>query len=186
MTSPAPVQISGYIPGTWTIDPVHSYVGFVVRHLMVSKFHGSFASFSGQITTGEDPLDSQVAATVDVGSIVTGDRARDDRIRSADFFDAANFPTMSFASSGVRDAGGKYLVDGDLTIRGVTRAVSLTVELPQFGVNPQGDVTAGFSAAGVIQRSDFGVSFTVALPGGGVTLSDKVTIVLDIEANLGA
>jgi polyisoprenoid-binding protein YceI len=176
----------GYTAGTWTIDPVHSEVGFTVRHMMVSKVRGRFTSFSGEIVTGADPLDSSVTAEIALDSIVTGQEQRDAHIRSADFFDVENHPTMTYRSTGVRRDGDGYVVDGQLTLKGVTRDVPLALELNGFGPDAYGGTRAGFTATAEINRSDFGVSWNAAIEGGGVVVSDKVTIQLEIEAVLKA
>jgi polyisoprenoid-binding protein YceI len=186
VTSSTQDQIAGYTAGTWTIDPVHSHVGFVIKHMMVSKVRGQFGTFSGEITTAEDPLDSSVTVTIQATSIDTNNSMRDDHIRSADFFDAENHPTLSFTSTAVRLEDGEFFIDGDLTIRGVTKQVTLTVETPEFGPNPQGGAKSGFSATTEINRTDFGVNYNGPIPGGGVALGEKVQIVLDIEADLNA
>jgi polyisoprenoid-binding protein YceI len=185
-TTETRTAIPGYIAGTWTIDPVHSEVGFSVRHMMVSKVRGRFTSFSGEIVTGADPLSSSVTAEIALDSIVTGQEQRDAHIRSADFFDVENHPTMTYHSSGVRAHGDGYVVDGELTLRGVTKDVPLTLELNGFGPDPYGGTRAGFTATAEISRSDFGVSYNAAIEGGGVVVSDKVTIQLEIEAVLKA
>lgn len=174
----------GYLAGTWTIDPVHSEVGFSVRHMMVSKVRGKFTSFEGSLVTGESPTDSTVTATVDLNSIDTGNEQRDDHIRSADFFDVANHPTMSYRSTGVRAAGDDFVVDGELTLKGVTKNVPLALELNGFGPDPYGGVRAGFTGSAEINRQDFGVNFNAALETGGVVVGDKVNIHLEIEAIL--
>ncbi len=180
------VQIPGYIAGTWAIDPVHSEVSFVVRHMMVSKVRGRFDTFEGTIVTAEDPLASSVTATVDVSSINTGQEQRDAHIRSADFFEAEKHPTMTFTSTGVRADGGNFLLDGDLTIRGTTKPVTFKLEISGFGPDAYGGTRAGFSATTEINRHDFGVSFNGPIPGvpGGVAVSDKVTINLEAEGVL--
>jgi polyisoprenoid-binding protein YceI len=172
------------VAGTWTIDPVHSEVGFSVRHMMVSKVRGKFDKFSGQIVTGADPLDSSALAEIDLSSIDTGNDQRDDHLRSADFFDSANTPTMTYRSTGIRLDGDSYIVDGELTLRGVTREVPLRVELGGFGPDAYGGVRAGFTATGEINRHDFGVSWNAAIEAGGVVVADKVTLSLEIEAVL--
>jgi len=178
--------IPGYTAGTWTIDPVHSEVGFSVRHMMVSKVRGRFTSFSGEIVTGADPLDSSVTAEIALDSIVTGQEQRDAHIRSADFFDVENHPTMTYHSTGLRAHGDGYVVDGQLTLRGVTKDVPLALELNGFGPDPYGGTRAGFTATAEISRSDFGITYNAAIEGGGVVVSDKVTIQLEIEAVLKA
>lgn len=178
------LQIPGYVAGRWAIDPVHSYVGFVVKHMMVSKVRGRFADVQGEIVTAANPLDSTVTATVQAASIDTNNSMRDDHIRSADFFDAANHPTLTFTSTGVRHEDGEFFIDGNLTIRGVTRPVTLAVETPEFGPNPYGGTKAGFSASTEINRNEFGVSYNGPIPGGGLALGERVQVVLEIEADL--
>lgn len=177
-------QIPGYVTGTWTIDPVHTHIGFVIKHMMVSKVRGHFGSFTGQIITADEPANSSATLSIEATSIDTDNAMRDDHIRSADFFDAENHPTITFTSTGVSRDGDDYLLTGDLTIRGVTKPVTLTVETPEFGQTPQGGTKAGFSATAEINRTDFGVSYNGPVPGGGVALSDKVSLVLDVEADL--
>jgi polyisoprenoid-binding protein YceI len=177
---------AGYVAGTWTIDPVHSEVGFSVRHMMVSKVRGKFNVFSGDIVTGESPLDSRVTATIDLSSIDTGNEDRDNHIRSADFFDVDTHKTMTFRSTGVREKGDGYVLDGELTLKGITRPISLQLELGGFGQDPYGGTRAGFTATGELKRSDFGVDFQAVLETGGVVVADKATINLEIEAVLDA
>jgi polyisoprenoid-binding protein YceI len=176
--------IPGYIAGTWTIDPIHSEVGFSVRHMMVSKVRGKFTSFSGEIVTGDNPLDSAVSATIDLSSIDTSNPDRDAHIRSADFFETETYQTMSYRSTGVRSAGDDYVLDGELTLKGVTKPVALRLELGGFGPDAFGGVRAGFTATGEIKRSDFGVDFNAVLETGGVVVSDKVSLHLEIEGVL--
>jgi polyisoprenoid-binding protein YceI len=178
------LQIPGYVAGTWTIDQVHTHVGFVIKHMMVSKVRGHFGAFSGQIVTADDPFASSVTASIDVASINTNNDMRDEHIRSADFFDAEHHPTMTFTSTGIRAEDDGFFLDGDLTIRGVTKPVALAIETPEFGPGPRGGMKAGFSATAEINRSDFGVSYNGPIPGGGTALGEKVQIVLDVEADL--
>ena len=178
------VEIPGYVAGTWTIDPVHSEVSFVVRHMMVSKVRGRFDKFEGTIVTGADPLQSSVNATVDLSTVNTGAPDRDNHIRSADFFEVETHPTLTFHSTGVRRDGDDYLLDGDLTIRGTTKPVTLSLEINGFGPDAYGGTRAGFSATTEINRSDFGVSYNGPIPGGGVVVSEKVAIALEIEGVL--
>jgi polyisoprenoid-binding protein YceI len=181
-------EIPGYVAGTWAIDPVHSEVGFSVRHFGVSKVRGRFDKFEGTIVTADDPFASIVNASIDVTSINTNQEQRDAHIRSADFFDVENHPAMTFVSTGIKQDGGEYILEGDLTIRGTTKPVALALELSGFGPDPYGGTRVGFSATGEINRNDFGVSFNGPIPGvpGGVILSDKVTISLEIEGALQA
>jgi polyisoprenoid-binding protein YceI len=174
--------IPGYEAATWNIDPVHSEVGFSVRHMMVSKVRGRFTNFSGQLVTASDPLKSSVTAEIDLTSIHTGQEQRDAHIRSADFFEVETYPTMSYKSTGVRVEDGEYVLDGELTLKGVTRSVPLRLELNGFGPDTHGGVRAGFTATGEIDRRDFNVSFNAPLANGGVVVADKVALQLEIEA----
>ena len=186
MTATSAGTIPGYVAGTWAIDTVHSEVGFSVRHMMVSKVRGKFTKFSGEIVTADDVFSSTVTAEIDLSSIDTGNEQRDGHIRSADFFDVENHPLMTYRSTGLRAAGDHYILDGDLTLRGVTRSVPLTLELNGFGPDAYGGTRAGFTATGEITRQDFGVNWNAAIEAGGVVLSDKVSINLEIEAVLQA
>jgi polyisoprenoid-binding protein YceI len=184
-TTTTTTTIPGYVAGTWKIDPVHSDVSFTVRHMMVSKVRGRFGTFEGEIVTAPDPLDSSVTATIDLGSVDTNNPQRDAHIRSSDFFAVDAHPTMTFRSTGIRPAGeGLYVVDGELTLRGVTRALSLDLEFNGFGPDPYGGIRAGFSATTELNRRDFGIDISMPLDGGGVVVGDKVTVSLEIEAVL--
>jgi polyisoprenoid-binding protein YceI len=176
--------IPGYVAGTWSIDPVHSEVGFTARHMMVSKVRGKFRTFSGEIVTGVDPLGSSVSAEIDLSSIDTGNEQRDGHIRSADFFEVETYPTMTYRSTGVRQDGDVYILDGKLTLKGVTRDVELALEINGFGPDAFGGTRAGFSAIGEINRRDFGVNFGAVMETGGAVVSDKITMQLEIEAVL--
>ena len=176
--------LPGYVAGTWTIDPVHSEIGFSVRHMMVSKVRGKFQKFSGEIVTAENPLESAATAEIDLSSIDTGNAQRDDHLRSADFFEVDKHPTMSYRTTGIRLDGDGYLVDGELTLKGVTRQVPLHVEVNGFGPDAYGGTRAGFTATAEINRHDFGVNWNAAIETGGVVVADKVTIHLEIEAVL--
>ncbi|WP_329456459.1 YceI family protein [Streptomyces sp. NBC_01497] len=182
------VEIPGYIAGTWTIDAVHSDVSFVVRHMMVSKVRGSFGAFEGEFVTGADPLQSQVTATVDLSSINTNNAQRDEHIRSADFFETEKYPTMTYRSTGVRREGDDFYLDGELTLKDVTKHVPLKLEIGGFGPDgylpdPASGARAGFTATGEINRIDFNVTFNSPIPG-GVALSEKVQLILEIEGAL--
>jgi polyisoprenoid-binding protein YceI len=179
-------EIPGYTAGTWTIDPVHSEVGFTVRHMMVSKVRGKFNTFGGDIVTAENPLESSVVAEIDLSSIDTGNPDRDNHIRSGDFFDVDAHKVMTYRSTGIRVDGDEYILDGDLSLKGVTKPVSLRLELGGFGQDPYGGTRTGFTAVGEIKRSDFGVDFNAVLETGGVVVGDKVTLLLEIEAVLNA
>ena len=176
----------GLATGTWVIDPIHSEVGFTVRHLMVSKVRGSFEKLSGTITVAPNLLDSAVHAEIDATSIRTGQDQRDAHLRSGDFFDTENHPNFIFQSTGVTQKGSDFELAGDLSIRGVSRPVVLALEFNGVGPNSQGGQHAGFSATTEISRKDYGVEFNIPLEGGGVTIGDKVTINLEIAADLQA
>jgi polyisoprenoid-binding protein YceI len=180
----AQTGIPGYVAGTWQIDPVHSEVGFAARHMMVSKVRGKFRTFSGQIVTGADPLDCAATAEIDLSSIDTGHEQRDAHIRSADFFEVESHPTMTYRSTGVRRHGNGFILDGKLTLKGLTKDVPLTLELNGFGPDPYGGTRAGFTATGEINRRDFGVNFNAVMETGGAVVSDKITLHLEIEAVL--
>ena len=186
MTTLAPTTqtVPGYVAGTWDIDPVHSEVSFVVRHMVVSKVRGRFNEFEGTIVTSEDPLASSVQATVVAGSVDTNQEQRDAHVRSADFLDVETHPAITFHSTGLRPNGDDYVLDGELTIRRTTKPVSLDLELNGFGPDPFGGTRVGFSATTEINRQDFGVSYNGPIPGGGVAVSEKVTITLEVEGVL--
>ncbi len=167
--------------GTWAIDLIHSSINFSVRHLVVGKIHGRFDQFSGAVTVTEDGTPS-VTAEIDVNSIDTGNEQREAHIKAPDFFDVTQFPTATFVSTAVRADGDDYVLDGDFTLKGVTKPVTMTLAFN--GVNPgmgRGEV-AGFDASVVLSRKDFGVGPEMPLDGGGSMVGDKVTITLAIEA----
>ena len=183
MTSTA-TQIPGYVVGTWDIDPTHSTVGFSVRHMMVSKVRGYFREFAGSIVTAEDPAQSSVTATIELGSIDTRQEQRDAHIRSADFFDVENHPQMTFRSTAVRTDGADWFADGELSLKGNTEPVTLALELNGFGPDAYGGIRAGFSAKTEINRNDFGVDIKMPMDGGGAVVGDKISVELEIEAVL--
>jgi polyisoprenoid-binding protein YceI len=178
------VTIPGYVAGTWTIDPVHSDVSIVARHFMVSKVRGHFREFSGTITTGESPLDSQVTATINASSIDTNNDQRDGHIRSADFLDVENHAEIAFTSTALRRHGADFKLDGNLTLHGVTRPITLDLELSGFGPDAYGGTRVGLSAKGSVLRSDFDMSFHPMMETGGAVVSDKLDIHIEIEAAL--
>lgn len=167
--------------GTWAIDPTHSSIEFSVRHLMVSKVRGRFDNFSGAVVVAEDGTPS-VSAEIEVGSVSSGNEQRDGHIKAADFFDVEKYPTATFKSTGVRADGDSHVLDGEFTLKGVTKPI--TIALAFNGVNPgmgHGEV-AGFEASVVLNRKDFGIDFDAPLETGGTVVGDKVTITLEIEA----
>jgi polyisoprenoid-binding protein YceI len=123
------IEIPRYVTGTWTIDPAHSHVGFVIRHLMISNIRGSFTKFEGQIVTAEDPLKSEVTATINMSSVDTANSTRDQHLRTADFFEVQKYPAMSYHSTGIRPDGDGFLMEGELTLKGITLPVCLTLEM---------------------------------------------------------
>ena len=170
--------------GTWTIDPAHSSVEFRIKHMMISTVRGRFSEFEGTIQAAPDYHDSKVRGTIKAASIDTNESNRDAHLRSADFFDTEQHNALSYKSTGVRyDDEEGFVIDGELTLRGVTKEVPLQLEIHGFQQStPFGDTRTGFTATGEIDRRDFGVSFNMALEGGGVGLGNKVQITLEIEA----
>jgi polyisoprenoid-binding protein YceI len=184
MTDTTTLELDGYKPGTWTLDPAHSEVTFSVRHMMISKVRGTFGVKSATLIAPENPLEARVEATVDVASVDTKDEGRDNHLRSADFFDVENYPTMEFRSTGVRLENGDFLVDGDLTIRGTTKPVTFSFDFGGFGTDPWGNYKAGATAKAVVNREDFGLTWNAALETGGVLVGKDVTIELDLQGAL--
>jgi len=177
-------DIPGYKAGSWTIDNAHSEVGFSIRHIMISKVRGKFQNFTATFVTGDNPLDSSVTASADVTSVSTNDENRDAHLRTGDFFEAEKYPTIDFVSTGVRIVDGDYKIDGDLTIKGVTKPVTFDFEFGGFASDPYGNYKAGATAQAVINREDFGLMYNATLETGGVLLGDKVTITLELQAKL--
>jgi polyisoprenoid-binding protein YceI len=175
----AAAAVPGYRAGTWKADPEHSEISFSVRQL-VTKVHGRMTRFDIAIVTGEDPLDSSVSATIDLASVDTGIPKRDEHIRSSTFLDVANHPRVTYQSTGVRRAGEGWVVDGDLTLHGVTRPVPLAVAATGFAADPDSGGHANFSATALVDRSDFGID---RWSGGGV-VGTKVPISLEITTVL--
>lgn len=170
--------------GTWALDPTHTEIGFTVRHLM-SKVRGKFETFEGTVTTGDDVTDSRVDVSVDLSSINTGTAARDDDLRSANFFEVDTYPTMTFASTGVVEkAPGELVVQGDLTIKGVTKPLELAVEVLEEGGDPWGGTRIGVEATAQLSRKEFGIDFNIPVQGDKLMIGDKISIVINAEAVL--
>jgi hypothetical protein len=167
--------------GTWTIDPVHSSISFSVRHLMVTKVRGSLGTFNGEITVSSDGTPS-VSAEIAVGSVSTGNDERDAHLRSTKFFDVEQYPTATFTSTGVWADGVGYALEGDFTLKGVTKPISLALEFNGTSPGMGRGAVAGFEASVVLNRKDFGIDINMPLETGGVVLGDKVAVKLDIEA----
>lgn len=163
--------------GTWTVDASHSEVGFTVKHMMVSKVRGKFSDFAADVTAGEQFTDSTLTATVQMASVDTGSADRDGHLKSADFFDVEQFPTMTFVATKVSE---DELV-GDLTIKDVTKQVTFDLDFGGVSPDPWGGTRAGFEAETSIDRKDFGLTWNVAVETGGVLVGDKIKIHLDIE-----
>jgi polyisoprenoid-binding protein YceI len=168
-------------PGDWAVDVSHTEVGFSVRHLGLAKVRGRFQSFEGTVHIAEQPEDSSVEVTIDAASINSRDEGRDAHLRGADFFDAEAFPTLAFRSTGVRPAGNRWLVDGELTIKGVTRPVVLDTTFEGVGGDPWGGTRSAFSASTEIDREDWGLTWNAALETGGFVVGKKVKIELEVE-----
>jgi polyisoprenoid-binding protein YceI len=177
----ATVAELGLSAGTWNIDPAHSEVAFVIRHLM-TKVRGSFTEFSGSIELADSVEDSKANVEVQIKSIDTRNGDRDAHIRSAEILDLENHPVMTFATTGVRQNGGNYLLDGTLTIRDVTRPITLDVEFNGTDTDPWGGTRVGFSATTSISRKEYGIEFNIPLGGDKALLGDKVDVQLEVQA----
>ena len=172
--------------GTWTIDPTHTTVGFSARHLMAARVRGSFKTFSGKIDIGENPEVSTVEVSIDAASIDTGVDDRDNHLRSPDFLDVENFKSLEFASTKVRPVGGGYEVDGNLTIRGTSRPVTLQMQYLGVMTDPWGNEKALFSASTEIDREDFGLTWNAPLEAGGWLVGKTVAIEIGCGAHASA
>ena len=183
MTTTLTPDLVQTLQGTWDIDPTHTEVAFVIRHLMVSKVRGTFNGFSGSFVVGDSLATSGVEADIDLATIDTNNADRDAHVRNADFFDVENPPTMTYRSTGLRAEGDHYVVDGELSLHGVTKPVSLALEVNGYlPESPFGDTRVGFSASTEIDRRDFGLEWNAPVNGGGVVLGHKIAIALEIEA----
>lgn len=172
-------------PGTWAIDPAHSQVEFAARHMMISKVRGRFRDFSGTVRVEQTPEESSVDVTITAGSIDTGDEGRDRHLRSPDFLDIERYPEITYRSTSIRPGSGEHwLVEGDLTIRDVTRPVVLQVEFCGAATDPWNNLRAGYMAEGEIDREDFAVSWNQALEAGGFLVGRGVRIQVDVETVL--
>lgn len=170
-------------PGTWVVDPSHSSIEVVARHMMISKVRGRFAGFSGSIVVADQPEDSSVEFVIDAASIHTADEKRDAHLRNSDFLETDKYPEITFRSTSVRAAGrkGHWSVTGDLTVRDVTRPVTLDVELEGVG-SAYGGPRAVFSAEVEVDREEFGLTWNMALETGGVLVGRQLKIELNIQA----
>jgi polyisoprenoid-binding protein YceI len=169
--------------GTYLLDAAHKRVGFVVRHLMVSKVRGNFAEATATITIGEDPLQSSVTASIETASVNTGQPDRDNHLRTGDFFEAEKYPTIEYRSTGIKSHdGNEFVLGGELTIKGITKPVELLVEFEGATTSPYGQQVFGFSATTEIDREDWGLTYNMALESGGVMIGKKAKIEIEGEA----
>jgi len=184
-TAPLSRTVEGRLvpsPGTYQIDATHTTVDFVARHLMVAKVRGTFRDVQGTLIVNETPERSSLDVTVGMASVDTREEARDTHLRSADFFDVENFPTMTYVATAVRPKGDQWITEGQLTIHGNTRPVALAIEFLGSITDPWGGARIAFSATGEIDREDFGLTWNAAIETGGVVVSKAIKI--EIEAEL--
>jgi polyisoprenoid-binding protein YceI len=171
-------------PGRWQIDPGHTELSFIGRHFLLTKVRGRFTGVSGAIQVTEVPDDSTAEVTIDMASVDSGSEARDEHLRSADFFDAGRHPTATFSGRAAGWQGARGLLAGELTIRGVTRPVTLEAEYLGHVADPWGGQRAIFTAAGSVNREDWGLTWNLPLDGGGLLVSREIRIEIEIEAIL--
>ncbi|HET6877776.1 MAG TPA: YceI family protein [Jatrophihabitans sp.] len=174
----------GTLTGSYTFDPAHTRIGFVARHAMVTKVRGAFNEFTGQtVIDGDEPSKSSVSLTIDVASIDTRNAQRDEHLRTNDFLDAATYPQITFTSTAITHRGGsEFEVTGDLTIKDVTKPVTIPLEFQGAATDPFGNQRIGFEGSVTINRKDWGVNWNAALETGGVLVSEKVTLEFEISA----
>jgi polyisoprenoid-binding protein YceI len=182
MTSLATTDLST-TTGTWVLDPSHTRIGFSAKHAMVTTVRGAFLDFEGTLhLDGETPANSSANLVIQAASFDSGNGQRDGHVKGADFLDVENYPTLTFVSTSVRQDGNDFVLVGDLTIHGTTRPVEIAVELEGVEADPWGNARIGFEGEAVISRKDFGLTWNVALESGGILVSDKVKITLDVSA----
>ena len=172
------------VPGRWQIDPGHTELAFIGRHFMLTRVRGRFTGVTGLIQVAEEPGDSTAEITIDMASVDSGSQARDDHLRSADFFDAARHPTATFSGRAARWQGTRGLQTGELTIRGITRPVTLHAEYLGYVADPWGGHRAVFTASGTVNREDWGLTWNLPLDGGGLLVSSQIRIEIELEAVL--
>jgi polyisoprenoid-binding protein YceI len=171
-------------PGRWQIDPGHTEAAFIGRHFMLTKVRGRFTGVTGTIVIADEPGESTVEVTIDMASVESGSQARDDHLRSADFFDTARHPTAAFSGRAAHWEGPEGLLAGELTIRGITRPVTLQVEYLGHVADPWGGQRAIFTAHGILNREDWGLTWNMPLDGGGLLVSKDIRIEIEAEAVL--
>jgi polyisoprenoid-binding protein YceI len=175
-------HVTGYQAGTWKLDPTHSEITFSVRHLAISKVRGSFEQFDVTVTAPENPSHATVTAAIEIASVNTKQAQRDQHLRTSDFFAADEHPQMHFVSTAFHpNADGTFVLDGDLTLRGVTKPVSLKGDFGGITVDGYGQTKAGIEARTKINRHEFGVNWNAAVEAGGMTLGEDVTIDFDLQ-----
>ena len=177
-------EVLDHLTGSYQLDPAHTRIGFAARHALVTRVHGWFDSFEGRLhLDASNPTRCSVALTIDSASIRTSNVDRDAHLRSADFFDVERYPTITFESMGVTDLGDRlYRVTGDLTIKAITRSVELDLAYQGNCVDPYDQLRVGIEGSGSLLRSDWGLTWNVALEAGGLVLSDRIDLELDISA----
>jgi polyisoprenoid-binding protein YceI len=178
MTTATGIQLPA---GTWTFDKHHTTIGFVARHMMVTKVRGTFGEFDGKVEVAEDPADSRVDVSIAAASVSTGSPERNAHMLSPDFFDVENFPELKFVSTGIGSDGDGWRLLGDLTIKDVTRPVVLDVTFEGTATNPLGKTIAAFTASTEVDREDWGLTWNLALETGGVLVSKKARIEIETE-----
>ncbi|CAA9211551.1 MAG: Protein yceI precursor [uncultured Corynebacteriales bacterium] len=180
MSAPTTLDLTG----TWDIDPAHTRLGFAARHAMVATVRGGFDVFSGEIHLDHArPAASAATVEIDAASLSTGNAQRDEHVRGADFLDVANFPTITFRSTAVEQVDDdEYRMHGELTIKGVTKPVTLELEFQGSSPDPFGNIRGGFEGKATINRKDWGLSWNVAIEGGGILVGEKVKLELDVSA----
>ena len=168
---------------TWKIDSTHSEIGFKIKHLVISTVSGKFTSFEGELVGDpKDITNARISFTADVDSISTGNEQRDGHLKSADFFDAAEFPKLTFRSTAISSKGdNEYKITGDLTIKGVSKSVTLNAEFGGTQANFYGQTVAGFEITGKLNRQDFGLTWSAVTEAGGIVVSDEVKLVIAVE-----
>lgn len=184
MTAPQTTATAAELTGDYALDPTHTRLGFTARHAMVTKVRGSFEEFAGTAHLDfEDPTRSTAEVTFQIASVSTGQKQRDEHLRTNDFFDAPTYPTGRFVSTGVKKVDDDtFEMTGDLTLKDVTKPVTLTWERTGTAKDPFGNTRAGFEGKGVLNRKDWGIEYNAALETGGVLISDKITLEFDVSA----
>jgi len=181
--STATIPTIDQLTGTYTIDPSHSRVGFVARHAMVTKVRGGFNDFAGTFTVADDVTDSNAELTIQAASVDTRNPDRDAHLRSNDFFAMEDHPEIRFVSTDIEKvADSEYHVTGDLTLRGVTKPVTIDLEYTGTATDPWGNTRVGFEGSTKVNRKDWGLNWNTPLDGGGILVSEKVTLEFEISA----